>query len=101
MKKQPANDFMGKHTGYQLIGGVYHIAPMYIDNFAKLSDRKIGIDSLMESVLKYAAEINRQITAERRELWQRIYEDLGLDPKKAWVFHSDGTISEQNQKKEV
>ena len=91
-KVENPNHFTGKHSGYELIDGVYHIAPMYIDQFAKLSDRVNGVDQLVKSVAKHVAEINKEIASESRQLWNRIYDDFGLDINKLYSYQSDGTL---------
>ncbi len=93
-QKEDQNHHMGKSTGYELIDGVYHIAPVYSIAFDKLADRAQGIDQLVRSVTIHAAEITRDIASERREIWNRVLEDLGLDETKMWRF-SNGTIFEE------
>lgn len=97
--KEKPNHFMGKSTGYELIDGVYYLASMYTDSFRKLADRQEGIDQLMKSVVTHVAEINKEIALERRNLWERISEDLGLDKNKSWRFHPDGTLREVEEDK--
>ncbi len=49
-KKTDANHFMGKSTGYRLIDGVYHIAPVYIERFDRISDQQVGIEKMVKAV---------------------------------------------------
>ena len=98
-KVKKPNHLMGKHSGYEFIGGVYHIAPMYTDNFGKLADRSAGVDQLVKSVARHVAEINKEIASEQRDLWLRLTEDLGLDKNKSYYYQSyDGTIHEVEKK---
>ena len=92
-KVKETTHFRGKHSGYELIDGVYHIAPMYTDSFAKLADRTIGVDGLVNSVVRHAAEINKEIACEQRILWERLYDDLDLDRSKRYHYKSsEGVI---------
>ena len=94
MAKKKDTYFMGKTTGYSLVDGVYHIAPMYTEGFEKLLDRRTGIDNLLKSITIHAAEINREIAAEQRRLWKMLSEDIGLDMSKNYSYFFDGTIRE-------
>jgi len=91
-KVKEANHSMGKRSGYELVDGVYHIAPMYIDAFAKLADRNAGVDNLVKSVAKHVAELNKDIACEQRNLWLRLYEDLGLDKSKTYQYKGYDTV---------
>ena len=93
--KVEANHFMGKKTGYELINGKYHVAPMYMDIMERIMSQKAGVDALIQSVSKYAAETNTHIADEQNRTWKMLYEDLGLDKTKNWSYdYRDGTISE-------
>jgi len=91
-KVEKTNHFTGKHSGYELIDGVYHIAPMYTDAFEKIADRSAGVDQLVKSVARYVAEINEEIASESRNIWLRLDEDLGLDNNKCYQYKGDGTV---------
>ena len=54
-EKVNPNHHMGKQTGYELIDGVYHIAPMYQEQFAKIAYQKDGIEQMVAMVTKHAA----------------------------------------------
>ena len=97
-KKESSNYHMGKHSGYELIDGVYHIAPIYTDHFARLADRQNGVDRFVKSIVRHAAEINNEIAVEQRSLWERIYEDLGLDREINYTYHNNGTITVMKDK---
>ena len=91
-KKEATNHFMGKHSGYELIDGVYHIAPMYTGAFDKLGERTAGIDQFVRSITRHVAEMNKEIASEQQNLWQRLRDDLGIDLSKRYYYKSDGTI---------
>ena len=99
-KVKETNYSMGKHSGYELIDGVYHIAPMYIDAFSKLAARADGVDQLIKSVTKHIADINNEIASEYQSLWQRLCDDLGLDKNKSYCYNHDGTIRVKEEKEE-
>lgn len=91
-KKEATNHFVGKHSGYELIDGVYYIAPMYTDAFAKLQERTVGMDQFVKSVTRHVVEMNKELASEQQKLWQRLQEDLGIDIQKGYCYKSDGTI---------
>ncbi len=93
--KVDPNHHMGKHTGYELVDGVYHIAPSYTLAFAELNDRAEGVDMFMKTVTRYVAELNAEIQKENRRQWDRLCDDLGLDRNKRWEQFPDGTIREE------
>lgn len=94
-KTEDKNYFMGKETGYELINGVYHVAPRYQNIFERIMAQKTGVDALVQSVSKYAAETGAQIASEQSRTWVMLYDDLGLDKTKNWGYdYRDGTISE-------
>lgn len=92
-KKDP-NHHMGKSTGYGLIDGVYHIAPLYRNEFEQLALRKSGIDQVVECVTSHAARDYEAIATMRHSIWERLYEDIGLVKGKPYIYQSDGTIVE-------
>ena len=93
---------MGKHSGYSLINGVYHIAPMYVSQFEKFADRRAGIDRVLKCITTHAMEVNEAIAEAQRRLWNSLIEDLGLDKSKGYSYKQDGTIREiQEEKKEA
>ena len=93
VKAKDTTHFMGKKTGYELIDGAYHIAPMYSDWFDKLADQKASADDLMKSVIKHLNKINTSIASEQRQWWEMIYDDLGLDKTKVYSYQqADNTI---------
>ena len=99
-KAKETTHFSGKYSGYELIDGVYHIAPMYTDQFAKLSDRREGVNQLLKSVVRHVEEINREIALEQRGLWERLYDDLGFDKRKHYSYERSGTIQLIEEKKQ-
>lgn len=70
-KKENPNHHMGKETGYELIDGVYHIAPMYSEHFDTLNYREQGIKNMLNAVTEH----------------------LGLDTSKRYVYQR-GTLRE-------
>ena len=90
-KKKDTNYHVGKHTGYSLIDGIYHIAPAYTIQFNELAVQRIGIDEILGSV-------THEVIADRnKKLWDRIIDDLGLEPDGLWVYRN-GTIQKHESK---
>jgi hypothetical protein len=77
---------MGKHTGYDLINGEYHIAPLYCEQFDELMHRTLGIQHMLNMVTDHAAEDLKQISVIRGKIFKELADDIGLDLGKGWVF---------------
>jgi len=88
---------MGKHTGYSLIDGVYHIAPSYVTAFGETAILRSGVDEMLASVTRHAAITLSQITKSRKRIWDDIIDDLGLDPTIVWEYSQDETIHEKQE----
>ena len=104
MKKEikDANHHMGKQTGYTLIDGAYHVAPMYQQDFAKFKDKYVAISEYIKAVTTHVMSLNEEIARQERETWKLISEDLGLDTNKQWQYNFDTeTITEQKPPKEA
>jgi len=93
-KKNNTNHHMGKQSGYDLIDGVYHIAPMYCKRFDDFRLRKAGIDEMLACVTGHASEELEQLYGQRKRLWDEIAEDLDLDASVPWIYYN-GTIKKQ------
>jgi hypothetical protein len=90
MKKER---ILGKRTGCDITDGAYHIAPMYIDSFHALQERREGVNRLIASVTDHCVDLNIAIAKAERMLWKQVEEDLGLDPKKQWQYQH-GVVTE-------
>ena len=103
--KEDPNHHQGKATGYELIDGVYHIAPIYIEQFNQLDDQSRAINQLLRSVNEFAMSFNQEHSRKTRELWATVYEDLGLDGKKRYRYseyaHTIQEVKETKEGKEV
>jgi len=87
-KNENPNYHMGQRTGYTLINGEYHIAPAYVEQFAKLNHKKRGISEMLEMVNRHAAQDLEQISIAEKRLWDSITEDIGLERDVAWTYHN-------------
>jgi hypothetical protein len=96
MKKeqQDPNHHMGKQTGYTLNDGIYHVAPLYSEQFEKIREQEAGISEMLNIVTKHASDDLAALAKQGKEVWGRLYEDIGLDPTKKWQWSSDGTVRE-------
>ena len=91
------NHHMGKQTGYDLIDGVYHIAPLYQNQFVEIEHKKRGIEQMVTMVTHHASEELTELSKANQEVWKRLSEDLELDIAKSWSY-SNGTIRELEKK---
>jgi len=98
-EKENPNHHMGKHTGYDLIDGEYHIAPHYTEQFDKLATHKESIAEMVQIVTGFAAKDMEQLIIARKRLFTEIFDDIGLDQNKQWIY-LNGVISEEKKEKE-
>ena len=97
MKEKNKNHHMGKRTGYELVDGEYHIAPLYQQQFEKLSYEVGGIKATLDIVTSHAAEDLKEIARLKVELFKDIADDIGIDLKEGWVY-SGGIIKKREVK---
>ena len=90
-EKANPNYHEGKRTGYNLINGEYHIAPCYIEQFARLSTREEGLRKVIEIMTAHFAQDMTDIARIRRKIWAELEDDLGLD-KKVNYNYSNGIV---------
>ncbi len=90
-KKEPENPnhHMGKRTGYHLINGEYHIAPLYVEQFDKLTNRQAGIKKMLAAVTENASEQLAQIAESYKRVWDELADDLGLDRNEVWTIRNE------------
>ena len=92
-EKENPNHHMGKRTGYELIDGVYHIAPLYIQRMDEAQMRKVGVDDMLASVTKHASKDLEEIAKTYKRIWDDMADDLGLDFRDGdWQYSSNGTV---------
>ncbi|MDO9580136.1 MAG: hypothetical protein Q7J06_06155 [Bacteroidales bacterium] len=89
-KKKPGdtNYHKGKETGYHLINGEYHIAPLYQGQFDFLHDKKNGIEEMLAMVSRHSAQDLEAISKATRQLWDRLAEDIGIDKAAGWTYQN-------------
>jgi hypothetical protein len=85
-KNTDPNHRMGKTTGYDLINGEYHIAPLYQEQFNALLHEKGGIEDMLSAVTKHAQKDYEDISKREETLWERLAEDIGLDIHAGWTY---------------
>ena len=101
-KKKKDTNHMGKHTGYELVDGVYHIAPVYISQFGDLGAQRAGIEDMLAMVTRHAAKDLEVVARAYRKLWDDVAEDLGLDITSGeWGYYRNGTIKQKDSHKEA
>ena len=99
-KKKEGTNRMGKRTGYDLVDGVYHIAPMYTRQFEELWALRRGIEDMLAIVIKHAAKDLEPINKAYTKLWCNLADDIGLVlgvPGKEWNYYTDGTIKQKEK----
>lgn len=96
MKKEQENpnNHMGKKTGYTLIDGVYHIAPVYQEQFDFITHKKVGIDQMLAMVTMHAAQDLTELTKQSEAIWKVLADDIGLPKDKIWQY-LNGVVSEK------
>ena len=87
---------MGKQTGYRLIDGVYHIAPLYQGQFEELAHKDDSIKAMLRAVTTHAVEDLEVISKARKKLWDFLIDDLGLDSDVIWDYHN-GKVTHRNK----
>lgn len=92
MKKR----IVGKQTGCTVKDGVYHIAPVYVQQFDALQEKRAAIDQLVAIVTDRCIEHKSEIIKANRALWAQLTEDLGLDPNKNWQYQN-GVVTEKKE----
>ncbi len=99
-KKETKNPIhhVGKCTEYELVDGVYYIAPIYITRFRDLAARQTGIDEMLGSVTRHATGTLEQIAKEYQHIWSDIINDIGLDKSIQWIY-TNGIIKPKEQTK--
>ena len=45
-EKVNPNHHMGKQTGYELVDGIYHVAPVYQQQFDAFASKQSGIEKM-------------------------------------------------------
>lgn len=96
-EKENPNHHMGKKTGYELIDGVYQIAPLYQEQFEKLLNRKMGLNGMLNMVSSHVATDLEVISKQSDSIWKELKEDIGLDDSKNWAYRN-GEVREQTSK---
>ncbi|KKM72171.1 hypothetical protein LCGC14_1423220 [marine sediment metagenome] len=96
VQKEDPNHHMGKRTGYELIEGAYHIAPMYRGQFDAVLHKRRGVEDMIGSVTKFTSDTLAQLSVQKQNIWKEIIDDLGLDQNKVWLYDfRSGTVFEQ------
>lgn len=96
------NTHVGKHTGYDLINGEYHIAPIYRERFDEIFATEAGIEKMLSMVVDHVSQDLKHLALKRQALWLEVADDLGIDLKAHphWR-HVNGVLSpiEENANK--
>ncbi len=95
-QKETSNHHMGKHTGYELVDGVYHIAPLYTERFNGISARRKGIEDMLAAVTRESSKGLEVLALEDNKVWADVVDDLGLGKDTTWSF-INGTIQKMNK----
>lgn len=89
-----AKRIAGQHTGATVNeDGTIELAPLYRDEFARLSDRDLALRSLQQSTLAFCRDELIGLISDQRRLWDRIITDLNLDGEKFDYSYSDGKVT--------
>jgi len=95
--QEESNHHTGKRTGYELIDGVYHTAPIYHNQFMEITHRRDALDEMLNMVTAHVAKDLEDIRKTSHKIWEDIADDIGLDKSKNWLYHMDGTVREKKK----
>lgn len=71
---------MGKHCGYtETSDGMIVPAPMYREQLDRISHQISGINDMLKMVSSTAADMLTEVNRQKKELWDRITDDYGLN----------------------
>jgi len=90
------NHHEGKKTGYELIDGVYHIAPLYTKQFDDLALQRNGVDEMLCSVTSHASKALEVIARRQKQLFEDVMDDIGIDQTTVWGYQN-GTLRKKAQ----
>jgi len=96
MTRKKETHFVGKHTGYELIDGEYHIATYYIEKFSHLELKKYSLSEMLRLIGKHVAEDLEVIRKGEIKLFDDVKDDLGLDPSGRWIYSNGKVYQEAN-----
>lgn len=95
-KKAPALDpsklAIGRHNGehiwgYEVFGdGRIQLSPGFADQFRRVLDREAGVRHMQENITRFVADELTRLSKERREWWDHLTDDAGIDRNKKYVF---------------
>ena len=81
----------GKYTGYEeMEDGSISIADTYAKRFGDLGDRERAIIALSKVFADHLNSLLLPVEKERRETWDRIIDDFGIDREKFEISYSPG-----------
>jgi hypothetical protein len=95
-EKVNPNHQKGKVTGYELINGEYHIAPLYQQQFDFLNSKEYGIKTVINGVVDHFAEDLAAIAKQRHEVFVELADDIGISLNDGWVYNS-GILKPQSK----
>lgn len=80
---------MGKWCGYDLLpDGSIRIAPIYIHDFENISDQRVAVKNVLDSITLQCAAMERSTAKQARELWSRVAEDCGINLADGWQLEN-------------
>ena len=85
-EKENPNHHRGKRTGYELINGEYHIAPLYWQQFEALNHKANGIQIMLHIVTSHASNDLEEMSKIRQGIFEDVADDLGIDLKEGWTY---------------
>ncbi len=94
-EKENPYHHMGNQTGYDLINGEYHIAPLYVQQFDNLACEATGIRVMLEMVTTHAAHDLKTLSEVRMRLWKELEDDLGIDTTTGTWSYQRGVVRQE------
>lgn len=103
VKTKPAPEHqplsVGRHNGEHIWGyevqmdGIVRLSPMFADRMRTVHDREVGLTEMQTQIARFVAAELARTSKEKREWWDELFEDLGLNGAPSWTVNiADGTV---------
>jgi hypothetical protein len=88
-KRSKPKHVFGKSTGYTLNpDDSVDVCPMYRESMDDSMAEEDAIRRQLEIVTAITTERLKACQKARRAFWDRVVDDLGIDPEKKWKYHN-------------
>lgn len=91
-KKKQDTHKVGNRTGYELIEGKYHLAPMYVEMFERMLARYEAVEAVLAAVTAHCQRDYEALAQDKKRLWATLRDDFDVDFKQGEWKYDDGNI---------